>query len=178
MYGDDDHLRATFIGLKLPGRQLVRRGFPREYDLIRRRWSPAYPETTGYTIPTLLNLVILKRPDAAEMALRLAEYLLKASRQMERLFTGRQGEAHNRLFLIRVRYCFGCWRSTFSIQGMPGTLGAGVRAGNWLVSVQSSSGSWMQYQHLGTEKVIDTRVSTGFAIVGPTGGWEFQVSSC
>ena len=30
-------------------------GISKGYDLWRKRWMPAYPETTGYTIPTLLN---------------------------------------------------------------------------------------------------------------------------
>ncbi len=33
-------------------------GISKGYHVIRRRWSPSYPETTGYTIPTLLNAAV------------------------------------------------------------------------------------------------------------------------
>ena len=55
-------------------------GISKGYHRIRRRWSPSYPETTGYTIPTLLNAAVkLDRPDLRVLALKLADYLLKAA---------------------------------------------------------------------------------------------------
>jgi len=53
-------------------------GISKGYDLLRRRWAPSYPETTGYTIPTLLNAAkALEKPELITMAISLAEYLLK-----------------------------------------------------------------------------------------------------
>ena len=54
-------------------------GIPAHYDLLRRRWAPSYPETTGYTIPTLLQCsTLLERSDLKEVALACAGYLLAA----------------------------------------------------------------------------------------------------
>jgi len=51
------------------------------------------------------------------------------------------------------------WLAAFDTSGDERYLRATVRAGDWLVSTQDSSGSWKDHQHLGVEKVIDTRVS-------------------
>ncbi|RMF42616.1 MAG: hypothetical protein D6755_11235, partial [Anaerolineae bacterium] len=34
-------------------------GISKGYDVLRARWGPSYPETTGYTIPTLVNVASL-----------------------------------------------------------------------------------------------------------------------
>jgi hypothetical protein len=36
--------------------------FLKDHDLWRDRWSPSYPETTGYTIASLLNVAIYAEP--------------------------------------------------------------------------------------------------------------------
>ena len=176
-YGDDDHLHAAISWIETAWKAAGETGISKGYDLIRRRWSPAYPETTGYTIPTLLNLaVILKRPDLAEMALRLAEYLLKASDPNGAVVHWQAGGGAQPVIFDTGQVLFGLL-AAFQYSGDARYLDAGVRAGNWLVSVQSSSGSWVQYQHLGTEKVIDTRVAWALLLldrqVGGNPGYRF-----
>ena len=34
-------------------------GISKGFDLLRNRWASSYPETTGYTIPTLLNAAVV-----------------------------------------------------------------------------------------------------------------------
>jgi uncharacterized protein YyaL (SSP411 family) len=51
------------------------------------------------------------------------------------------------------------WLAAHDVSGDERYLQAAVRAGDWLVSVQDDSGSWKRHQHLGVEKVIDTRVA-------------------
>jgi uncharacterized protein YyaL (SSP411 family) len=51
------------------------------------------------------------------------------------------------------------WLAAFVASGDGRYLEAATRAGDWLVSVQHPSGSWKEHQHLGVEKVIDTRVA-------------------
>ncbi len=42
----------------------------------RRGWAPAYPETTGYIIPTLLDYsVYANRPELVELAIRQADWI-------------------------------------------------------------------------------------------------------
>ncbi|HEX7975292.1 MAG TPA: hypothetical protein VF498_12850 [Anaerolineales bacterium] len=123
------------------------------------RWAPSYPETTGYTIPTLLNAAARRvRPEWKDLALCLAEYLLKNA-------TSEGGAAHwqNRTGTDPVVFdtgqvIFG-WLAAFEVSRFTRYLQAAEQAGDWLVSVQDASGSWKRYQYLGVEKVIDTRVA-------------------
>ncbi len=134
-------------------------GISKGYSLLRGRWAPSYPETTAYTIPTLLNAAeFLDCADLQVIAVSLADYLLSST-------TPEGGMAH---FKARSRSkpvvfdtgqaIFG-WLSAYLATGDRRYLDAAVRAGDWLVSIQAPSGSWKQNQHLGVEKVIDTRVA-------------------
>jgi uncharacterized protein YyaL (SSP411 family) len=51
------------------------------------------------------------------------------------------------------------WIAAFRSTGDERYRHAATRAGDWLAASQHTSGSWKGHQHLGTEKVIDTRVS-------------------
>lgn len=133
-------------------------GISKGFDLLRNRWAPSYPETTGYTIPTLLNAAVtLERPELRALALSLADYLLKST-------TPEGGVGHwaslrpYPIVFDTGQVLFG-WLAAFDASGDERYLGAAMRAGDWLVSVQDSSGSWKGHQHLGVEKVIDTRVA-------------------
>lgn len=133
-------------------------GISKGFDLLRNRWAPSYPETTGYTIPTLLNAAVaLDRPELRALALSLADYLLKNT-------TPEGGVAHwasstsYPIVFDTGQVMFG-WLAAFDASGDERYLQAAVRAGDWLVSLQHPSGSWKDYQHLDVEKVIDTRVA-------------------
>jgi uncharacterized protein YyaL (SSP411 family) len=133
-------------------------GISKGYDALRGRWSPSYPETTGYTIPTLINAAtVLGRPGLRTLALSLSDYLLKCS-------TPEGGVAHwasqssYPIVFDTGQVLFG-WLAAYDANGDERYLRAAARAGDWLASVQDLSGSWKEYQHLGVEKVIDTRVA-------------------
>jgi hypothetical protein len=133
-------------------------GISKGYDTLRGRWSPSYPETTGYTIPTLLNAAVaLERPGLRALAFSLADYSLKST-------TPEGGVTHwasltsYPIVFDTGQVVFG-WLAAFDASGDVRYLQAAMRAGDWLVSVQHPSGSWKDYQHLDVEKVIDTRVA-------------------
>jgi hypothetical protein len=133
-------------------------GISKGYDALRGRWSPSYPETTGYTIPTLLNAAAaLDRPELQALALSLTDYLLNHT-------TPEGGVAHwagstsYPIVFDTGQVMFG-WLAAFDASGDERYLRAAVTAGDWLVLIQDSSGSWKDYQYLGVEKAIDTRVS-------------------
>ena len=133
-------------------------GISKGYHGIRRRWSPSYPETTGYTIPTLLNAAVkLDRPDLRALALKLADYLLKAA-------TPEGAVAHwadlssQPIVFDTGQVLFG-WLAAYSASREARYLEAATQAGNWLAGIQDNSGAWTKHQHLGVVKTIDSRVA-------------------
>jgi len=152
------HLSAAIDWIQLAHTRGGDGGISKGYDVLRGRWSPSYPETTGYTIPTLLNAATsLDRPDLRALAFSLADFLLSNT-------TPEGGVAHwasQRPYPIVFdtgQVIFG-WLAAFEASGDERYLQAAIQAGDWLVSVQHSSGSWKAFQHLDVEKTIDTRVA-------------------
>jgi hypothetical protein len=133
-------------------------GISKSYNLLSGFWYPSYPETTGYTIPTLLNAAkVVNRPELRTLALDLADYLLEIT-------TAEGGVSHwansgsSPIVFDTGQVIFG-WLAAFAISKDRRYLNAAVRAGDWLVSIQHPSGAWKNHQHLNYEKVIDTRVA-------------------
>ena len=133
-------------------------GISKGFDLLRTRWAPSYPETTGYTVPTLLNAAaVLDRRELLTLALSLADYLLE-SMTPEGGVCHWTGPKSGPIVFDTGQVMFG-WLAAFDATDDERYLEAAAHAGDWLVSVQHPSGSWKAYQHLGVEKVIDTRVA-------------------
>ena len=133
-------------------------GISKGYDTLRRRWSPSYPETTGYTIPTLLNAAAtLGRHDLGVLALMLADYLLRATTPEGAVIHWADLSSQPIVF-DTGQVLFG-WLAAFAISHAVHYLEAAIRAGNWLVAIQDHSGVWKANQHLGIAKTIDSRVA-------------------
>jgi uncharacterized protein YyaL (SSP411 family) len=133
-------------------------GVSKGFDLLRSRWAPSYPETTGYTIPTLLNAAMaLDRLELHTLALSLADYLLESTTPEGGV--GHWAGSKSRPIVFDTGQVMFGWLAAFDVTCDERYLQAAMRAGDWLVSVQHPSGSWKSYQHLGVEKVIDTRVA-------------------
>ena len=133
-------------------------GISKGFDLLRNRWAPPYSETTGYTIPTLLNAsAALDRPELRTLALSLADYLLESTTPEGGVGHWRNSESGPIVF-DTGQVMFG-WLAAFDATHDERYLKAAARGADWLVSVQHPSGSWKDHQHLGVEKVIDTRVA-------------------
>ena len=82
------HLLATVGWIERAHDATGRKGVARSYSLVphrryaRRGWLPAYPETTGYLIPTLFAAARhLGRDELARRALEMAEW--EAELQLE-----------------------------------------------------------------------------------------------
>jgi uncharacterized protein YyaL (SSP411 family) len=133
-------------------------GISKGYDSLRRRWSPSYPETTGYTIPTLLNAAaMLSRSELRVLALALADYLLRVATP-EGAVGHWTATASQPIVFDTGQVIFG-WLAAYEASQKARYLEAAMRAGNWLAANQGSSGAWTKFQHLGVVKTIDTRVA-------------------
>jgi hypothetical protein len=148
------------------------RGISAGYDLIRRSWKPAYPETTGYTIPTLFDCSRrLDRPDVHRTAVALADYLL-AVRTPEG-GVGHWSEPRGGRpapIIFDTGQALVGWLSAWCETRVQPYLQAAVDAADWLCTVQGADGAWRTHQYLGSVKAIDSRVAWALAQVGLTTG--------
>jgi uncharacterized protein YyaL (SSP411 family) len=95
-----------------------------------------------------------------DVAAELADYLLEARTSEGGVAHWKQYGAERGPAIVfdTGQVVFG-WLSAWRQTGREAYLDAAVAAGDWLVRVQDPSGAWVQNQHLGTLKTIDTRVA-------------------
>lgn len=136
-------------------------GIPAHFNLLRWRWSPSYPEITGYTIPTLFSCAVyLQKSELHSIAVSMADYLLAVQTSEGGVGHWSKRNARNAAPIVfdTGQVIFG-WIAAWKETNRSDYLDAAIKAADWLVSVQDASGAWTQSQHLGTVKVIDTRVA-------------------
>lgn len=134
-------------------------GISKGYDLLRANWFPSYPETTGYTIPALLNVAqAFDDQELYSLAIGLAEYLINKTTPEGGVIYW-DGEPYQTPIIFDTGQVIFGWLAAYDASKDDRYLSAAKKSGDWLVAVQDPSGSWKMHQHLGVEKVIDSRVS-------------------
>ncbi len=112
---------------------------------LDRGWTASYPETTGYIIPTFFNYAAFtQNPSYHSRAIRMADWLLRI--QMDSgAFPGHTLDCKPvpRVFNTGqvILGLLHAYQETRNEQ----YLEASIRAGDWLVSVQESDGSWLRH---------------------------------
>ena len=136
-------------------------GIPAYFDLLRNKWRPSYPETTGYTIPTLFHChQKYTHYDLRTKAIEMAEYLLK-----QRTLSGgvchwdKSSSNHPSPIVFDTGQVIFGWIAAWKETNNNEYLEAAIKAANWLVSIQNEDGYWDKNQHLKVVKVIDARVA-------------------
>jgi squalene-hopene cyclase-like protein len=140
----DEHLRATIEWLVVAHDKGGRRGVSAGYS-IRHGWLPPYPETTGYIIPTFLDYAAEAQSEplrsrAVEMALWEIEVQLPSGAVRSGVLDRRPTAARPAVF--NTGQVMLGWCRVYRETGDDPFLRAAVRAGNWLVDVQSDDGAW------------------------------------
>lgn len=108
-------------------------------------WAASYPETTGYIIPTFYACAaFLARPDLRERAGRMAEWLIGVQ-LANGAFPGHQGGAHDQPRVFNTAQVLLGLVHAFREHKENRYLHAADRAGEWLMHVQESDGSWLKY---------------------------------
>ena len=136
-------------------------GISASYKLLKNQWTPSYPETTGYIIPTLFRFS--KRTgcnDIRDAALRMAEYELKTQLDEGGFPYIREREAGEfcPVAFDTGQVIFGLITAADET-GDNRFLHAAHLAADWLVDTQAKDGSWEDYTAHGSALTIDTRVA-------------------
>ncbi len=140
----DDNLGAAISWIKRAYAATGNQGISKGFNSIFNRWYPAYPETTGYLIPTLLNVATLNnQPELYKIALDSANYLLRCTASDGGITHWKDLSKANPIVFDTGQVIFG-WLAAYKFSKDKVYLQAAVRAGDWLVSIQDASGSWKQ----------------------------------
>jgi hypothetical protein len=119
-------------------------GYAHSFSLLSG-WLPAYPETTGYIIGTMLNLAkFLHDPAYTASAIKAGEWLL-AQQNETGSFNGLSGVP---LVFDTGQIITGLLDIHMRV-GDPKYLLAAMRAGDWLAENQAADGSWVRHAYLG-----------------------------
>ena len=167
-FAADRHLQEALSWILVARERGTDGGIPAYYDLLRGRWRDSYPETTGYTIPTLLRCAEhFGRPDVYTIALSLADYLLEMRTPEGGVahWDRRRAAAGIPIVFDTGQVIFG-WLAAWRATQQPKYLDAARGAADWLLRIQDSSGAWLKHQHLDQVKVIDTRVALALVELG------------
>lgn len=145
-------------------------GYSRRYSLLRG-WDPAYPETSGYIIPTLLNAAghfAEMRTDLVRSAAAAGEWMLSiqnADGSFNGIDDGRPQVFDTGQILFGLR-------ALYVTSGQSRYMDAAQRAADWIASVQDANGAWSRFSCHSRPHTYYSRVSWALALVHEATGNE------
>jgi squalene cyclase len=165
-YTDRDHMIAAAEWLARAQDATPDGGVVGRYRL-NIGWTSTYPETTGYIIPTFLDLSVeLDNPRFKERARRAVEFLLSIQLHTG-AFPGLE-IAENRdepspFNTAQIINGLVTWART---TGDHNALEAAKRAGDWLISIQDDDGAWRKHYYYGVVPTYATHIACWLAQLG------------
>lgn len=153
-------------------------GVALKYSLISG-WSPSYPETTGYIIPTFIRYSqILGDKRFLHRAIKMANWLMSIQRDDGSFKGGDVSDNFNSFVFDTGQIVFGLIAAYNTIKDTQ-YLERAVKAGNWLVNVQDNDGAWRDLAYYSIPHTYYTRVAWALAKLGIlTGDNTFSNAAC
>ncbi len=122
----------------------VSRGYSLVYDrrFARRGWQPAYPETTGYIIPTMFDYAhLVGSEEFYDRALRMAEWECDVQMPCGAVQGGTIFHQPTPAIFNTGQVIFG-WVRAWQESGRTRYLESAVKAARFLVEQQDADGAW------------------------------------
>lgn len=171
----DETIRWLFRAHDATGRQ----GVSRSFSLLPHRrysctgWLPAYPETTGYIIPTLYEAAsILDLPEAAERAEQMAHWETEVQLPDGAVQGGTVQDPPNPAVFNTGQALFG-WVRALRETGEPGFQRAAEKATAFLIEAQDTDGAWRRGASRfvrKSERVYNARTGWALCMYGKMAG--------
>jgi hypothetical protein len=140
----------------------TRSGGVAAYYTLYGRYGPAYPETTGYIIPTFLAYARhSERGNYVERAAAAANWIASLQLPNGAFPGGFAGATDGPSVFNTGQIIFGLVAAGQQID--PGYLERAVAAGRWLANVQSEDGVWSDFTYEGRPHVYYTMVAWALA---------------
>ncbi len=144
---DNEHLLAATAWLEAAHDATTDGGIMGRYQL-KTGWTSSYPETTGYSIPTLLKLSsFLGQPQYAERAKRCVDFLLDLQLASGAFPGGEVRDNIDKPSPFNSAQIITGLIAWHQFSGCERTLNSARRAADWLVSVQDDNGAFTQYAY-------------------------------
>lgn len=173
-----EHLDETVRWLLCAHAETGEQGVAHSFSLLSG-WGDAYPETTGYIIPTVWSWA--DRRDAAaaaRQARRMASWLLELQ-DRDGWFpagTWRRGAPVRPSVFNTGQILFGLV-SAYERTGDSAFLESASAAARWLVGVQDADGAWRQHVYKNAVHSYEARVAWPLVLVGRAAGDEAIVDA-
>ena len=165
-FSDDDHLSEAISWLQRAQDVTSDGGVSGRYDLSRG-WTSSYPETTGYIVPTLLELANARNDcsfvDRAEQCVR---FLLSTQLESGAFPGGEIAENRTKPSPFNSAQIIHGLLAWYRHEGDERALQAAIRAAEWLISVQDADGAFRQYFYLGVPATYSSHASCWLAELG------------
>lgn len=131
-------------------------GVAQTYLIRMNHWANAYPETTGYIIPTFFSYSGLSgNTEVFERARRMADWECEIQLSGGGVLAGALGDSDQPTIFNTGQVLFG-WVRAFEETGEEKYREAAVRAANWLCENQDDDGCWRRFGSPMTGKGINT----------------------
>ena len=135
-------------------------GISKGYNLLTGSWAPSYPETSGYTVPTLLNYAqVTDNDEYRTKALAVADYLVDLQLPEGSIPYWDMSNGSSKPVIFDTGQVLFGWIKAYEVTSDERYKTAAYKAANWLADCQDDDGAWRKYQHLNQVKTIDTRVA-------------------
>lgn len=161
----EGHIRATCNWLFLAQDATPDQGVAASYHLLRG-WSDSYPETTGYIIPTLLNVSSLYNlPEARVRALAMADWEAEVQLSSGAIQSSTISAKPFPAVFNTGQVIFG-WVAAYKETNQEQYRQAAERAATWLLDMQDTDGAWRKNLSSVTNTTVQTyNARTAWALI-------------
>jgi len=174
----DDHLLAAAHWLRRAQDSTTDDGVAIRFSL-RHGWQSSYPETTGYIIPTFLQLAeVFQDPSYNERAGRMARWEQNIQRPDGFYVGGALEQGIGPIVFDTGQIIIGllAWHRQ---SGDTSLLQSAVAAGRALCSIQNADGTWTTHSYKNIPHAYHTRVAWPLAALGKQADEEsFVAAAC
>jgi hypothetical protein len=138
------------------------------YDTAKRAWAGAYPETTGYIIPTLLRYAaVTGNAEWRERALRMAVWEADIQLPEGGVRAGTMDATQIAPTIFNTGQVLFGWLAAWRESGEMRFRDCAVRAADWLLAAQDPDGAWRRFASpfaAHTINTYNTRVAYALAL--------------
>jgi hypothetical protein len=162
---DEVHLEAALAFILRSIAEGKGRASSKAYQ-IGKGWLPPYRETTGYIIPTLLDLAEhAKRPDLATTAERMGEWLAEVQ-EPDGGFMERDLQQDIKPIVFNTGQILHGFNSLIMRRGRQDLVGNARRAGEFIVASADASGSFVRNEHFNMPHAYNVRSAWALLTLG------------